>query len=218
MIRRTCWWESLNGARKSRQRARNHDHAPDYRTGHSDSNRSRYQSRADPEGQMVAAGSRNGQGGSEWEMKPLAKMIIAACSLVLVQGAAADERGYYDEDGGFHPYSKSHPPPPEAPAPPPLSTVGHRSKNMRQDSDAEPPARFNHQPDHVVEQVQPLETIQKTCASRTVIFANGRGHYQGCAFVRAGVCRVFLADIPQIEHVRRHEYAHCNGWSPNHEP
>jgi hypothetical protein len=92
-------------------------------------------------------------------MKPLAKVIIAACSLVLVQGAAADERGYYDEGGGFHPYSKSHPPPPEAPAPPPLATFGPRSKNMRQDSDAEPPARFNHRPENVIEQVQSLETI-----------------------------------------------------------
>ena len=151
-------------------------------------------------------------------------ITIAACSLyVVVLGGATDnygpmERGYYDDDGIFHGYSTSHPPPPEAPAPlapPPPNPFEPRSPYMRQDSDAEPPARFNHRPDHVIEEVQSLEQIQKTCAPRAIIFTHG--HYQGCSSVRAGVCRVYLANIPQIEHVRRHEYAHCNGWSSNHE-
>jgi hypothetical protein len=152
-------------------------------------------------------------------------ITIAACSLyVVVLGGATDnygpmERGYWDDNGSFHAYSQSHPPPPEAPAPPappPPNPFEPRSPYMRQDSDAEPPARFNHRPDHVIEEVQSLEQIRKTCAPRAIIFTHG--HYQGCSSVRAGVCRVYLANIPQIEHVRRHEYAHCNGWSSNHEP
>src|SRR3954452_7257212 len=142
-------------------------------------------------------------------------ITIGACSLyVIAFGGASDnyrptERGYYDDNGSFQAYSNSHPPPPDAPAPatpPPPNPFVPRSKYMRQDSDAEPPARFNHRPDRLIEQVQSLEQIQKTCAPRAIIFTHGR--WQGCSHVRAGVCRVYLANIPQIEHVRRHEYGH----------
>ena len=153
-------------------------------------------------------------------------ITIAACSLyVVVLGGATDnygptERGYYDDNGSFHAYSKSHPPPPEAPAPPSPSPVKPRSQYMTQDSNAEPPARFNHRPGgRVIEEFQSLEQIQKTCASRIII--RSHPNFRGCASSRGGVCRVYIANgltRPQIEHVRRHEYAHCNGWSSNHEP
>jgi|1186.fasta_scaffold773192_1 hypothetical protein len=152
-------------------------------------------------------------------------MTIGACSLyVIAFGGASDnykptERGYYDDNGSFQAYSNSHPPPPETPAPPaprPPNPFEPRSQNMRQDSHATPPARFDHRPDRVIEQVLSPEQIQKICAPRRVIFTHA--HWGGCTFVRAGMCQVYLANTPRIEQVRRHEYAHCNGWSSNHEP
>jgi clan AA aspartic protease (TIGR02281 family) len=65
------------------------------------------------------------------------KFLAAGFALfTIITPASADERGYYDDNGSFHAYSKTRPPPPQAPAPPPpnsTTAAGEQRPNDQKD-------------------------------------------------------------------------------------
>ncbi len=75
----------------------------------------------------------------------------------------------------------------------------------------EPPAIYDHPyPGPLTEWVMPAPKVDALCRS-----AGGRVHgsqYQGCQFKLGDHCFIVVADHA-AEPIRRHETAHCNGWT-----
>ena len=83
-----------------------------------------------------------------------------------------------------------------------------------------PPPQYDHAfPGIVIEKLLTLEETRKLCEQI------GVGSFDGCAgFVQlqdgSRACFIVLPDQdapdPIIDHSRRHELAHCNGWPADH--
>jgi hypothetical protein len=83
-----------------------------------------------------------------------------------------------------------------------------------QDIKLEPPAQYNHPYDGpVVERVMPVAEVRALCTSQG---ASPRS--VACSWVNDGTCYIVLPSDEQapVSTYRRHETAHCNGWSANH--
>jgi hypothetical protein len=73
----------------------------------------------------------------------------------------------------------------------------------------EPPARYNHPYDgQVIEQVMSPAQVAMICVSHGAFGA-------ACSWKHNGVCHILLpkGDELLLAFYRRHEMAHCNGWS-----
>jgi hypothetical protein len=83
-----------------------------------------------------------------------------------------------------------------------------------------PPAQYDHAyPGPVIERILPLDEARKFCEQI------GVGQFDGCAgYVTlqdgSKACFIILPDQdapdPIIDHYRRHEVGHCNGWPADH--
>jgi len=78
----------------------------------------------------------------------------------------------------------------------------------------EPPLRYNH-PYHgpVIERVLPLAEARKACAHMGV-------RADACSWLANNKCYLVIPRGGPVKDLRayvRHERAHCNGWSENHE-
>jgi hypothetical protein len=88
------------------------------------------------------------------------------------------------------------------------------SSRVRYLSELEPPARYNHPYEGLVdERVMPVAEVRALCRS-----VGASGPFVACAWVSDGVCHIVLPnDEPApVSTYRRHEIAHCNGWPANH--
>jgi hypothetical protein len=78
----------------------------------------------------------------------------------------------------------------------------------------EPPLRYNRvYSGPVIERVLPLGEARKTCAHMGVTA-------DACSWVAHGSCYLVIPRNGPVKDLRayiRHERAHCNGWSENHE-
>lgn len=70
-----------------------------------------------------------------------------------------------------------------------------------------PPEPFDHPPSiPVIERVMDFRSIDTTCQKMVGAYA---GYYTGCSVIHDGKCYVWRIDNNDV---KRHEYAHCNGW------
>src|SRR6266853_6832668 len=78
-----------------------------------------------------------------------------------------------------------------------------------------PPAIYDHQPTMtVIEYVLTSTEANKVCI-RVMSGEAGQGRvWRGCARPGKVICYVWRIDDPKV---KRHELAHCSGWSNNHE-
>jgi hypothetical protein len=78
----------------------------------------------------------------------------------------------------------------------------------------EPPQRYNHAyAGPVIERVLPLAAARAACAQRGV-------HADACSWQTGRSCYLVIPRGGPVKDLRayvRHERAHCNGWSENHE-
>jgi hypothetical protein len=78
---------------------------------------------------------------------------------------------------------------------------------------AEPPPQYTlPYRGPVIERVLPLAEARRLCASRGV-------RSDGCAWVSRGKCYIVIptgGPVRDLSAYRRHEIAHCNGWSHGH--
>jgi hypothetical protein len=78
----------------------------------------------------------------------------------------------------------------------------------------EPPLRFNHAfSGQMIERVLPLNEARAVCAHRGA-------PADACSWVAHGACYLVVprgAPVEDLSAYVRHERAHCNGWSENHE-
>jgi len=86
-----------------------------------------------------------------------------------------------------------------------------------------PPPQYDFPPPMpVYERVLPWERVYDLCIDLGVTSWPAKSQLKnhpplGCSIrEKDGVCSVWIADVAQQETVRRHEYAHCNGWPNNH--
>jgi len=78
----------------------------------------------------------------------------------------------------------------------------------------EPPPRYSHAfSGHVIERVLPLAEARRACARMGV-------HADACSWVAKDMCFLVIprgGPVKDLGAYRRHERAHCNGWSESHE-
>jgi hypothetical protein len=78
----------------------------------------------------------------------------------------------------------------------------------------EPPLRFNHAfSGPVIERVLPLGEARSVCAHMGA-------SADACSWVLHGTCYLVIprgGPVKDLSAYVRHERAHCNGWSENHE-
>jgi hypothetical protein len=78
----------------------------------------------------------------------------------------------------------------------------------------EPPMRFNHAySGQVIERVLPLREAREACAHRGV-------SADACSWETGHKCFLVIprgGPVKDLQAYVRHERAHCNGWSENHE-
>jgi hypothetical protein len=85
--------------------------------------------------------------------------------------------------------------------------------------DMMPPAGYDHQPAVQVEDhVLTSDVVNRICWEKKTTGWDGRPpppsyHFAGCSHLVGGRCEVWRIDDGMV---RRHEYAHCNGWPGNH--
>lgn len=85
--------------------------------------------------------------------------------------------------------------------------------------DMMPPPGYDHQPAVQVEDhVLTSDVVNRICWEKKAAGWDGRPpppsyHFAGCAHLAGGRCEVWRIDDGMV---RRHEYAHCNGWPNNH--
>ena len=77
----------------------------------------------------------------------------------------------------------------------------------------EPPSRYNHAyAGPVIERVLPLGAARAACAHMGV-------DADACSWVIAGRCHIVIprgGPVKDLGAYRRHELAHCNGWTHGH--
>ena len=78
----------------------------------------------------------------------------------------------------------------------------------------EPPLRYDYPyAGPAIERVLPLREARAACARMGV-------HADACSWVKHGTCYLVIprgGPVPDLNAYRRHERAHCNGWSERHE-
>jgi hypothetical protein len=78
----------------------------------------------------------------------------------------------------------------------------------------QPPTRYDHAyAGPVIERVLPLGAARAACAQRGV-------HADACSWQSGRTCYLVIPRDGPVKDLRayvRHERAHCNGWSENHE-
>lgn len=85
--------------------------------------------------------------------------------------------------------------------------------------DMMPPSGYDHQPTVQVEDhVLTSDVVNRICWEKKTAGPDGKPpsvayRFLGCAHLSAGRCEVWRIDDVMV---RRHEYAHCNGWPNNH--
>jgi hypothetical protein len=78
----------------------------------------------------------------------------------------------------------------------------------------EPPPQYAHRYNGpVIERVLPLAEARHACARMGA-------RADACGWVKSGACYIVIprdGPVRDLESYRRHEMAHCNGWSARHE-
>ena len=80
-----------------------------------------------------------------------------------------------------------------------------------------PPERYDHYSGPVIERVLPLAEARKLCADIGITADGCAGYVTMSDGTKA--CFIVLptdGPDPNVDHYRRHEMAHCNGWPANH--
>ena len=97
------------------------------------------------------------------------------------------------------------------------------AKKARYVGELEPPSRYNHRYDGLVEErVLPVAEVRVVCdslgASHSSADASAPGGTAACAWVNDDICFIILPDdgLAPVDTYRRHEIAHCNGWPADH--
>ena len=101
--------------------------------------------------------------------------------------------------------------------------VTNNAKKARYLAELEPPSRYDHPYDGLVdERVLPVTEVRVLCdslgASHSSADASAPGGTAACAWVNDDTCFIILPDdeLAPVDTYRRHETAHCNGWPADH--